>query len=98
MENQTMEPQAQNQALDPSKNNMSIATLVLGICAFVLGWLYVGIPCGIVGIILGIKSLKSEKKTLSIIGIVGSGLGILGGIIMIILVATIGAAYMSLVG
>lgn len=64
------------------KKGLAIASLVLGIlnlCTWLLP--ICGGPMAIVGLILGILGLKSSQKTLAIIGIVLSGLGLLASLI-----------------
>ncbi|MBO4874936.1 MAG: hypothetical protein J5542_06485 [Bacteroidales bacterium] len=86
----------------------AVAALVLGICSIVFGCFFVGLICGIVGLILAKKGyeaynaapdqyagegmLKAGKIT-SIIGIIFGALYI---VYYIIVVAIIGAAYGSL--
>ena len=56
---------------------MATAALVLGIISLV-AWLIpiIGYPVTIVGLVLGIKSVKSEKRGMAIAGIVMSALGL----------------------
>lgn len=56
----------------------AIGSLVLGIIAMI-AWLcpLIGLPIAIVGLILGILSLKTPKRGLAIAGIVLSGIGLL---------------------
>lgn len=74
---------------------MSIASLVIGVinlCAWFLP--ICGVPLGIVGIVLGFLGMKDpSQKTLAIIGIVLSGLGLLAACINGAL-----GAYMGLTG
>ncbi|MBR3575257.1 MAG: hypothetical protein IKN97_08850 [Lachnospiraceae bacterium] len=56
---------------------MATAALVLGIISLV-AWLIpiIGYPVTIVGLVLGIKSVKSEKRGMAIAGIVMSSIGL----------------------
>ena len=67
-----------------SKNGFAIASMVIGICGIVFSWLYFGTVSGIVGLILGIIGLKSEKKGMAIAGIILNSVGFILGIILII--------------
>ena len=67
-----------------SKNRFAIASMVIGICGIVFSWLYFGTVSGIVGLILGIIGLKSEKKGMAIAGIILNSVGFILGIILII--------------
>lgn len=67
------------------RNGMAIAALVLGIIGLVTSFVFIGGALGIVGLILGIVSLRTSKRT-------GSGRGMaIGGIVTSILaiIATI---------
>ena len=86
----------------------AVAALVLGICSIVFGCMFVGLVCGIIGLVLAKKGtdaynaapdqytgegmLKAGKIT-SIIGIILSALYI---VYWIIWVAILGTAYASL--
>jgi len=86
----------------------AVAALVLGICSIVFGCFFIGLICGIIGLVLAKKGtvayneapdqytgegmLKAGKIT-SIIGIVLSALGI---IYWVIWVAILGTAYAGL--
>lgn len=56
---------------------MATAALVLGIIGLI-AWLLpiIGYPVTIVGLVLGIKSVKSEKRGMAIAGIVMSSIGL----------------------
>ena len=56
---------------------MAIASLVLGIVSLI-AWLLpiVGLPVSIVGLVLGCKTVKSDKKVMAIVGIVLSSIGL----------------------
>lgn len=61
---------------------MATAALVLGIIGLI-AWLLpiIGYPVTIVGLILGIKSVKSEKRGMAIAGIVMSSIGLVLSIV-----------------
>lgn len=61
----------------------SIISLILGIVS--LAFLFLDLPCGIVGLILGIKARKIEKNIFSTIGIITSIIGIIKSFIFIVL-------------
>ena len=93
-QNYYQQPQQMNyyqQPVQQPSKGLSIASMVLGIlaatssCAF-----YCSIPLGIIGLILGIVSIKKQKpgKGMSIAGIICSSFGIAIGIITIIVVIT----------
>ncbi|MCR4793286.1 MAG: hypothetical protein K5871_11085 [Lachnospiraceae bacterium] len=56
---------------------MEVASLVLGIVGL-FGWILplIGYPVNIVGLILGIKTVKGEKRKMSIAGIVCCSIGL----------------------
>jgi hypothetical protein len=63
---------------DSSKDWMAIVALVVGIlslCAWLLP--ICGFPIAIAGIVFGILGLKSNKRTLAIVGLAMAGLAIL---------------------
>jgi len=65
---------------------MSVAALVLGIVSFVLSCVYyISIPAAIVGLILGIISIKGNKggKGMAIAGIILSGIGLLFALVIV---------------
>ena len=71
---------------------MAIASLVLGICGL-FGWCIpcAGLPMGIVGLILGIKGLKSENRGMAIAGIVLCSLTLVASLINAVIGAYLGA-------
>lgn len=79
--------QLQASKIDSGRNKKTIAAFVLGICSVVLAAFLslIGTVCGIVGLIFGIKSLKSEKRTFALIGLITSCAGIILGIILFIM-------------
>lgn len=76
----------------PDANNgqgMSIASLVLGIASVVLTCLwYLAVPCGIVGLILGIMGGKKQKNGMATAGIV---LSIIGLVLTLLWILGLGA-------
>lgn len=72
-----------------SRENLAIASLVVGVinlCAWFLP--ICGLPLALVGIGLGVYAMNSRNRTMAIIGIVLSGLGLIATIIN----AALGAA------
>lgn len=66
---------------------LAVASLVLGILAFLTGLIYLGAILGILAVIFGIIALKKRQpKGLAITGIVTGALGIMGTIVAITLV------------
>ena len=65
---------------------MAVAALVLGIIGLI-AWLLpiLGYPVTIVGLVLGIKSVKSEKRGMAIAGIVMCSIGLVLSLINSIL-------------
>lgn len=67
--NQLNDPYARPQYEEP--DGKAIAALVLGLCNLIAWCIPLfGFPCGIVGLVMGIKGLKSSKKGMAIAGIV----------------------------
>jgi hypothetical protein len=67
-------------------SGMAVASMVLGIVAFLFSCVYfIAIPAAIVGLILGIVSIKGRKggKGMAIAGIILSGIGIVIALILI---------------
>ncbi len=74
------------------KQGMSIAALVLGIVSVVCSCIwYLAIPAGVVGLVLGIISLRGKKdgRGMAIAGTILSGIGIIASLIIIISAVTI---------
>ena len=69
-----------------STNGLSVAALVVGIVAFVSGWVPLwGVLVGVAALVLGILALKKTNgKGMAIAGIVTGGLGALTGILVTI--------------
>lgn len=92
MDNTNLQNNGMNQ---PQKSDgMGIASLVLGIVAIVMSCCitYVGLACGVVGIILGIMSNKKGKNNMATAGLVCSIIGVVLSIILIIVGIVFGAA------
>ena len=65
------------------RKGFAVASMVLGIIALVLFWIfYFSIPCAILAIIFGILSIKSSRKGMSIAGITT---GAIGFVLMVLL-------------
>lgn len=98
----------QNDQIQKQNAPYAVAALVLGICSIVFGCMFVGLVCGIIGLVLAKKGydaynaapdqytgegmLKAGKIT-SIIGIILSALYI---VYWVIWVAILGTAYAGL--
>ena len=67
----------------------SILILVGSVLSGLAGVAFFGLIASIVGLILGIKGLKTEGKNLSIAGIVMSGLALIGYISIVVIIAKI---------
>jgi uncharacterized Zn finger protein (UPF0148 family) len=79
----------------PKKYGLGIASLILGILSVVLCCVFfVGIPCALAAIILGIIQLiKNQPKGLAIAGIILGGIGLFLGVILVIAAATNGVTF-----
>src|SRR5690554_2838905 len=72
----------------PDGKGMAAASLVLGLLSDVLFCLwYLSLPCAVVGLILGIMSLKSSGRGMAIAGLVLSIIAIAIFVVMLILAA-----------
>ena len=101
-----MEEQTSNQQPKKKPQGLAIASMVLGIIGLVLFCIwYIGIPCSIIGLILGgISSSKAKaygmKSGMAVAGIVCScialGLNIIGIILISAGIASLGSALNSL--
>lgn len=84
-----------NQAPQQGGSGMSVAAMVLGIVAVVFNccFYYISLPCGIVGLILGIVSLKKGNpgRGMAIAGVILSAISLV--LFVILLVA--GAALLA---
>ena len=68
------------------RRGMAIASLILGIASIVLCCLwYLSIICAVVGIVLGIMSLKSSGHGMALAGIICGSVGLVLCIVMLIL-------------
>ena len=78
---------------------LAIAALVVGIGAFLTGWLsFVSIPLGITGIVLGILAIRRPRgRGLGITGLILSALGFLTGVVVSVLVL-LSIPFASIVG
>ena len=74
--NQNVETTSQSTSQDKKLKNFSIASLVCGIVSIVTCcWWYISIPCGVVAIVLGNKSINEKySKTGRTLGIIGVSL------------------------
>lgn len=71
---------------DRAAMGFAIASLVLGICAVLSGWVFVGLLPGVLAVIFGIIALKKRiGKGLAIAGIVTGGIGLLSAVVVIAL-------------
>ena len=90
------DPYNNNGGFEPQgSKGMSIASMVLGICAVVFGCCitaYVGLPCGVAGLILGILARKKDLpgKGMAIAGIVCSIVALAVSVLGIIIVIVVG--------
>ncbi|MCF0228821.1 MAG: zinc-ribbon domain-containing protein [Parasporobacterium sp.] len=68
------------------KKGFGIAGLVLGICSVCFGWtVFLGLACGVVGLILSAIGLKYKPAGMAKAGLVLSIIGIAGFILLILL-------------
>jgi|GEM_PF-6855329 len=81
-----------------NSDNFALASLIfgiLGLCASFCAGLC-GSPFALIGLILGVMGMKSEKnKTMAIVGIVLSALGLITGIVMMIIGVAINLSDLS---
>ena len=59
------------------KKGLAIAALVLGILSLCSSWFFCGGLLGVIGVILGLLGMKSSGRTMAIIGIVLSVVGLI---------------------
>jgi hypothetical protein len=71
-----------------------IASFVLGIVSIVLAWtFYIGLPCGIVGIVLAVKQRSSGQTKLGNAGFILSIIGtVLSVLVLLFVILIIGSA------
>ncbi|HZK34280.1 MAG TPA: DUF4190 domain-containing protein [Bacillota bacterium] len=81
-------PNYDQQAAVPDRKGMAVASLVLGIISVVLFCLwYLSLPCAVVGLILGIMSLKSSGRGMAIAGLVISIVTLVITVLLFVLAA-----------
>lgn len=78
----------------PQQNGVAIAAMVTGIVSLVFFWLFfIGIPAGIVGVILGFVGLNKSKQMngvgrgMAITGLVTGAIGIVVSVVIIVIAA-----------
>jgi Domain of unknown function (DUF4190) len=83
----------------PKNNTLAVASLICGVAQFVLWFLFgLGFFSAIAALILGLVSMRQLKQRaeggrgMAIAGVVLGALGILGGILLVIVIAAIGSA------
>ena len=88
VDNNYQSPELNQGPAVPDRKGMAVASLVLGIISVVLFcvW-YLSLPCAVVGLILGILSLKSSGRGMAIAGLVLSIIAIAIFVVMLILAA-----------
>lgn len=77
-------PPGQIAQTGPSSNRPTLS-IVFGIASILCCFPIVTIPAAVAGIIFGVQGLKTEKRTLAIVGIVLSVIGLIGSLINAIL-------------
>lgn len=89
VDNNYQSPELNQGPAVPDRKGMAVASLVLGIISVVLFcvW-YLSLPCAVVGLILGILSLKSSGRGMAIAGLVLSIIALAIAVVMIILAAS----------
>ncbi len=71
VDNNYQSPELNQGPAVPDRKGMAVASLVLGILSVELFCLwYLSLPCAVVGLILGILSLKSSGRGMAIAGLV----------------------------
>lgn len=75
-----------------TSTGLSLTSMILGIASFFFGWTFL-VP--IVGLILGFMGLNREPrgKGLAITGLILNGLCVLGWVIALIIMITLGGAF-----
>lgn len=72
------------------RKGFCIASMVLGIIALVLFWMwYIAIPCAILAIIFGALGVKSQGKGMAIAGLVTGSIGLVVSIAIITFIVVI---------
>ncbi|WP_194420624.1 DUF4190 domain-containing protein [Microbacterium abyssi] len=73
-------------AQSPGAGGLAIAALIVGIAAFLLGWVpIVGLIIAVAGIVLGILAVRQPRgRAFGITAIVLSGLGALTGLVLLL--------------
>lgn len=86
-----------NPATAPKKSGMGIAAMVCGIASIVFCFVfYIGIPCGIVGLVLGIVANRKEKSGMALAGIITGAIGTaLSIFILVVLIGEFATGYYS---
>lgn len=86
-----------NPAAAPKKSGMGIAAMVCGIASIVFCFVfYIGIPCGIVGLVLGIVANRKEKSGMALAGIITGAIGTaLSIFILVVLIGEFATGYYS---
>lgn len=64
-----------------SGSNAAMVSLILGIVSIVGCFPLLTIPAAIAGLVFGIRGLRTEKRTLAIVGIVLSSIGLVIGVV-----------------
>ena len=89
VDNNYQSPELNQGPAVPDRKGMAVASLVLGILSVELFCLwYLSLPCAVVGLILGILSLKSSGRGMAIAGLVLSIIALAIAVVMIILAAS----------
>ena len=88
VDNNYQSPELNQGPAVPDRKGMAVASLVLGILSVELFCLwYLSLPCAVVGLILGILSLKSSGRGMAIAGLVLSIIALAIAVVTIILFA-----------
>lgn len=96
-------PPVPEPSMPPSNNNkgMAIASMVLGIVSIVFSccFYYISFPCAIIGLILGILSVKKipDAKGMAIAGIVLSAISLAFAVIALILTIAMSGSIMDII-
>lgn len=64
----------------PARSNKATLSLVFGIASILCCFPIITIPAGIAGIIFGVQGLNTDRRTLAIVGIVLSVIGVIASI------------------